>query len=116
MQYPKNDFEISLEDVSNKLDTDQAFIVLDVREPYEVRMMPMADPRVVNVPLSQLSASGIDVLPEAALNKDQELIVICQEGARSLSLTTWLRQNGWTNVLSMQGGMSGFNYMKRKNQ
>src|SRR5664279_1524177 len=100
MQYPKNEFEISLEDVNAKLATDQAFIVVDVREPYEVRMMPMVDQRVVNVPLSQLSASGTAVLPDAALNKDQEIIVICQEGARSLSLTTWMRQNGWTNVLS----------------
>jgi rhodanese-related sulfurtransferase len=38
--------------------------------------------------------------------------VICQEGARSLSIAVWLLRNGWTNVLSMQGGMAGFTYMK----
>jgi|GEM_PF-875686 len=112
MQFPKNEFEISLEDVSVKLTTDQPFIILDVREPYEVSRMPMEDQRVVTTPLSQLSALGTAIFPNAVLNKGQEIIVICQEGARSLSIAVWLRRNGWTNVLSMQGGMAGFTYMK----
>ena len=114
MQFPKNEFEISLEDVSEKLATDQAFIILDVREPYEITWMPMVDQRVVNTPLSLMSALGTAMLPNAALNKDQEIIVICQEGARSLSVTQWLRGNGWTNVLSLQGGMSGFTRLKNQ--
>lgn len=110
MQFNQKNYEIDLKDFKVKLNTPDKFVILDVREPYEVAALPLKDERVAFAPMSRLAAQGTLALPSAAQDMDQEIIVICQEGARSLSATMWLRQGGWKNVLSMRGGMSAYSY------
>ncbi len=110
MAFNQKDFEIDLKDFKTKLAAPDQFVILDVREPYEIAALPLQDDRVVFAPMSRLAAQGTTALPDAARDTNQEIIVICQEGARSLSATMWLRQSGWKHVLSMRGGMSAFRY------
>jgi len=35
-------------------------------------------------------------------------VVVCHHGMRSLSVTTWLRQQGFEKAQSMRGGIDGW--------
>ena len=42
------------------------------------------------------------------LDPDEHIVVVCHHGVRSLSVTNWLRQQGFENVQSMRGGIDGW--------
>jgi rhodanese-related sulfurtransferase len=97
--------EISVKDVAAKVAANEPFIWLDVREPNELSAAAIADARVVNVPLSVLAQKQTSALPVEAQDKDAEIVVFCHHGGRSGQVTAWLRGQGWTNVLNMDGGI-----------
>jgi len=41
-------------------------------------------------------------------DKNAEIVVFCHKGVRSAQVTMWLKQQGWTNVLSMAGGIDAW--------
>jgi rhodanese-related sulfurtransferase len=90
-----------------KLATD--FILLDVREPWELRYAKIEDPRMINTPMTQLSRMGLTVLPEViASNPEAEIVVMCHHGIRSADVTRWLLAQGWKNVRSLDGGIARY--------
>ena len=42
------------------------------------------------------------------LDPEEHVIVICHHGVRSLTVTNWLRQQGFEKVQSMRGGIDGW--------
>jgi rhodanese-related sulfurtransferase len=100
--------EISVQDVAAKIAANEPFILLDVREPDELAAAAIPDARVTNVPLSVLAKDRIAALPIEAQEKDAEIVVFCHHGARSGQVTAWLRGQGWTNVLNMEGGIDNW--------
>jgi rhodanese-related sulfurtransferase len=100
--------EISVQDVALKLKADEPFIFLDVREPDELTAAAIKDERVVNVPMSVLAQQRTAALPDAAQEKDAEIVVFCHHGGRSGQVTAWLRGQGWTNVVNMEGGIDAW--------
>lgn len=97
--------EISVQDVAAKIAANENFIFLDVREPNELGAAAIHDARVVNVPLSVLAKEQTAALPAEAQEKDAEIVVFCHHGGRSGQVTAWLRGQGWTNVVNMDGGI-----------
>ena len=71
-------------------------LVLDVREPEEYEQEHV--PGAINLPQADL-ASRLDELPRAC-----SLALICRSGARSLRAAQFLRQRGFEQVMSVQGG------------
>ncbi len=100
--------EISPKDVSLKLQNNQPFLLLDVREPYELNQARLNDSRVQLAPLSQLARTGLDALPEAARDPAAEIVVFCHQGVRSAQVTAWLLAQGWQNVRSLAGGIDAY--------
>lgn len=100
--------EISVKEVASKLVVDDDFLIMDVREPNEVDKASLPEGSFMLVPLSQLAEKRLDALPAAAQDQDAEIVVICHHGVRSAQVTAWLRQQGWTNVLSMAGGIDAY--------
>ncbi|MCX6044968.1 MAG: rhodanese-like domain-containing protein [Chloroflexi bacterium] len=100
--------EISVQAVEAKRKAGEQFVWLDVREPNELAQVAIADERVVNVPLSDLSSRQLNALPAAAQDKEAEIIAFCHHGMRSAQVTAWLRQQGWTNVINMTGGIDAW--------
>ena len=99
---------LSVQEVAQKRDNGDPFILLDVREPNELLYANLGD-SVLTAPLSQLAEQGADALPEAVLaNKAGEIVVMCHHGSRSAQVTAWLQQQGWTNVLNMDGGIDAY--------
>lgn len=99
---------LSVQELAQKRDNDEDFILLDVREPNELLYANLGD-GVLAVPLSELARQGPESLPEAVLtDKDVEIVVMCHHGNRSAQVTAWLRQQGWTNVFNMDGGIDAY--------
>jgi rhodanese-related sulfurtransferase len=92
-----------------KLSADSDFILLDVREMWEINLARLDDPRLTILPLSRLARERAAALPPAlTANPDAEVIVICHHGVRSADVTTWLIQQGFRNVASLRGGLDAY--------
>ena len=100
--------EISVQQLAEKLKSQDGFILLDVREPWEVALAKIADARLVVQPMSQLAQRGLEALPEAVRDQGAEIYVLCHHGVRSANVTGWLAAQGWTNVYSVAGGIDEY--------
>ncbi len=100
--------EISVKELAEKLKSPDDFILLDVREPWEVALATITDPRLSVVPISELANRGLDALPEAARNPTAKTYVLCHTGIRSANVTDWLASQGWLNVFSVAGGIDAY--------
>jgi len=97
--------EISVQEVAQKRTAGDEFIWLDDREPEEFLAASINDETVIRLPLSEIASRQLEALPDAAQDKEAEIIVTCHHGARSAQVVMWLQQQGWTNVLNMDGGI-----------
>ncbi|HET9589807.1 MAG TPA: rhodanese-like domain-containing protein [Anaerolineales bacterium] len=100
--------EITVNDLSEKLKSEDAFILLDVREPMELDAAKITDSRLEVTPLSRLAREGTNALSAAAQSQDSTIYVICHHGNRSAQVTAWLAQQGWTNVYNVRGGIDEY--------
>ncbi|MCA0972849.1 rhodanese-like domain-containing protein [Halobacillus litoralis] len=89
--------EITPNEVEKKIEQNDDMTIIDVREDEEVAegMVPEAK----HIPLGQIP-NEIEKLP-----KDQEYIMICRSGRRSMNAAEYMKENGFSNVKNMQGGM-----------
>ena len=94
--------------LAEKLKTDEDFILLDVREAWELDRAKIMDKRLAHAPLSQLSVKGMSVLPRQVAGQEGTVFVICHHGVRSSDVTRWLSAQGWRNVFSVRGGMDEY--------
>lgn len=104
--------EIKPWDLAARLKQDgPAPLLLDVREPAEFAAVHVAGS--VNVPrgvLEQACEWDYDETePALAGSRDQEIVVICRSGNRSLLAAEVLQQLGFTRVVSLATGMRGWN-------
>lgn len=100
--------EITVADLAEKLNTQDSFIVLDVREPHELGYAKLIDSRLDVTPLSQLASEGTKALSVAAQSQDSTIYVMCHHGNRSAQVTAWLAQQGWKNVFNVRGGIDEY--------
>ncbi len=100
--------EISVKQLAEKLKSPDGFILLDVREPWELNQARIDDDRLAVGPMSELSQRGLDALPEPARQKDAEIYVMCHHGVRSANVAGWLAAQGWTKVFSVAGGIADY--------
>lgn len=85
------------------LASDQAFVLLDVREPWELARAKWSDSRVRFAPMSELAQRGI-----APLEEVKPVVVVCHHGIRSFQVTNWLLSQGWQKVVSLRGGIEAY--------
>lgn len=100
--------EITVTDLSEKLKSEDEFILLDVRELDELNHAKLTDSRLEVTPMSRLAREGTDALSESARSKDATLYVLCHHGNRSMQVAAWLAQQGWRNVFNVRGGIDEY--------
>ena len=100
--------EITVEELSQKMKTQDKFVLLDVRELFELEQAKLVDDRLEVVPMSRLAREGVNALSDAALNQEGTLYVLCHHGSRSAQVTGWLTAQGWKNVFSVRGGIDAY--------
>lgn len=87
--------------------TDEDYLFVDVRTPKEFAANRIAGIKnKVNLPLGKIRAEA-HTLP---CSKDTKIITSCQIDLRGYEAEVMLRQQGYTNVHSLMGGMSGWPY------
>jgi rhodanese-related sulfurtransferase len=94
------DFEISVGQVNALKKRGQTFTLLDVREPWEFEKACIEGSK--RIPMGEVPTRVQELDP------DEHIIIVCHHGMRSLSVTNWLRQQGFEKVQSMRGGIDGW--------
>lgn len=100
--------EIDVHELARKLQSGDQFVLLDVREGWELDYALINDSRLKVAPMSRLAQLGVGALPEEVQQKDVEILVMCHHGVRSANATEWLRTQGWTRVFSVRGGIAAY--------
>jgi rhodanese-related sulfurtransferase len=100
--------EINVEVLAEKLRSQDAFVLLDVRELTELESASIHDARLQVAPMSVLGAKGLHGLPDAAQDKEAELLILCHHGTRSAQVAGWLTAKGWTRAFSVAGGIGEY--------
>ena len=97
-------------DLSRALAAGSKPILLDVREPAEFDLLRIPDS--INVPRGVLEQSCEwdydETVPELAAGREQEIVVICRSGKRSVLAADMLLQMGFVNVVSLKTGVRGW--------
>ena len=76
------------------------YLIIDVREENEFNQFSFDVPRILNIPMSQLT-ERMNEIP-----KDEKVIIACLSGERSLRVVHFLNEYGFTNLLNMKKGLS----------
>ena len=100
--------EIEVQALAERLRSPDAFVLMDVREDWELGAAKIADARLEVAPMSRLASEGLEALPAAARRPEAEIYVICHTGVRSANVTRWLADQGWTNVHNVRGGIEAY--------
>lgn len=95
------DYEINPEEVKARLDHAEAFTLLDVRETWEFEVASIAESKLM--PMGDVPGRA-----HQELDPDEPIVVVCHHGVRSLSVTHWLRQQGFEKAQSMRGGIDAW--------
>lgn len=90
--------DITVQELRQKLDSGEQFLILDVREPWEYEEFNIGGKLM---PVGSL----MNQMWELEEYKDQPVVVHCRSGARSAMAQGLLMANGFTNVRNLKGGM-----------
>ncbi|MCA1023957.1 rhodanese-like domain-containing protein [Halobacillus litoralis] len=93
--------EVTPQEVENKLEENEEFTIIDVREDEEVAegMIPGAR----HIKLGDIPQS-VDQLP-----KDESYVMVCRSGRRSMNASEFMKEKGFSDVSNMEGGMLKWN-------
>ncbi|WKZ36098.1 MAG: rhodanese-like domain-containing protein [Anaerolineales bacterium] len=100
--------EITVTELSEKLKSQEKFVLLDVRELSELEFAKIEDSRLKVTPVSRLASEGAEALPESVRSQDVPVYVLCHHGNRSMQVTAWLAQQGYKNTLNVRGGIAEY--------
>lgn len=97
---PSLPVEIDVLSVKKMLDGGEKFTLLDVREADEVQTAKIAGS--THIPMRDVPGRA------GELAKDGRIVVHCHHGGRSLRVTNFLRQQGFTQVQNLSGGIDAW--------
>jgi sulfur-carrier protein adenylyltransferase/sulfurtransferase len=89
--------ELTVDELKQRLDRGEAVYILDVRNPNEFQICRI--PGSTLLPLPELGQRAVEV------PRDREVIVHCKSGMRSAKAIQFLREQGFTNLKNLQGGI-----------
>jgi rhodanese-related sulfurtransferase len=92
--------EISVSELKRMHDADEPFVLIDVRE----------DDELATASISFAEHIPMGTVPErlADIPKDEDVVVMCHGGTRSGRVAAYLRQNGYTRVANLAGGIDSW--------
>ncbi len=94
-------YEVSPEALAQLLRDGVAPQLVDVREPWETALASV--PGALTIPMGEVpSRAFVEIDPDAPV------VVICHHGVRSLTVTNWLRNQGFDQAQSLQGGIDAW--------
>jgi adenylyltransferase/sulfurtransferase len=94
------EFEITPEELKQRLDRGDDLFILDVREPHEYQICKL--PGSTLIPLRQVPARVHE------LDSAREIVVHCKMGGRSAEAVKFLRQVGFRKIKNLVGGIDAW--------
>lgn len=89
--------EISVLELKAKIDANEDFQLIDVREANEYEYCCIAEAK--HIPMGE-------ILPRLSeLSKDKEIVIHCKSGGRSGAIVNALMARGFNNVVNLRGGI-----------
>ena len=81
-------------------DSRQQPVLLDVREPWEFALCSLPGAQLVPMHL----------IPQrfAELNPDDEIVVVCHHGGRSMQVAMFLERQGYSTLYNLMGGVEAW--------
>lgn len=95
------DLEISVEQLKEQLTSAHPPMLLDVREGWEFQTASIGGSTLM--PMGEITGRAHNELDE-----EQAIAVLCHHGSRSLSVTMWLREQGYAKAQSVAGGIDAW--------
>jgi sulfur-carrier protein adenylyltransferase/sulfurtransferase len=92
--------EIAVGELERRMKSGGAFILLDVREPFEFEMARIEGANLI--PLGELPARWQE------LDREKEIFVFCHSGVRSAQAAEFLRSAGFPKVTNVAGGIDAW--------
>jgi len=102
MTNPPLPVEIDVQSVQALRQRGEPFLLLDCREADEVAAARIAGS--LHIPMREIPQRLDELIPR----RDERIIVHCHHGGRSLRVTHFLRQQGFTRVQNMTGGIDAW--------
>ncbi|MEM1217486.1 MAG: rhodanese-like domain-containing protein [Bacteroidota bacterium] len=90
--------DINVTELKRKLDQQEKFVFIDVREQYE---FDEANLGAQLIPLGDIPGKLADLKE----HKDEEIVVHCRSGRRSAMAQELMRQAGFSKVRNLEGGI-----------
>lgn len=92
--------EITVQDLKSRLDAGERILLVDVREDWEHAIGHIAGARLI----------PLGTVPErhGELPRDEEIVVYCHHGRRSLEAVQFMRANGVPCARSLAGGIDAW--------
>lgn len=94
--------EIGATELKTKLDNKENFVFLDCREISEWNEAHVKEATLL--PLSEFEAKYQDILTD----KNKEIVIMCRSGRRSLNACMFLNEQGYENLVNVEGGILGW--------
>ncbi|MFM9960857.1 MAG: rhodanese-like domain-containing protein [Planctomycetaceae bacterium] len=91
--------EVTCAQVKARLDASDKFVFLDCREPNEHQTVSISQAKLL--PMSEIQ----NRLAELEAHREDDIVIHCHHGGRSLRVANWLRQQGFSKAQSMEGGI-----------
>lgn len=88
--------EITVQELKEKMDAEEDFQLIDVREDFEYEMSNLG---------GELIPLGGIMIESGKIDKSKPVIVQCRSGKRSAAAIMQLEQQGFTNLYNLKGGM-----------
>jgi rhodanese-related sulfurtransferase len=92
--------QLSATDVSARLQRGDELLLLDVREPSELRLAALDG--VTHIPMNAIPQRA------AELPKDKEIVVLCHHGVRSMQVALYLERLGFDKLYNLRGGIDAW--------
>ena len=83
-------------------------VVLDVREPWELQTASVNPDgfALLHIPMQSIPARLAEL--KQAHGADHPIACLCHHGMRSQQVANYLAQNGFTNLVNLQGGIAAW--------
>jgi molybdopterin/thiamine biosynthesis adenylyltransferase/rhodanese-related sulfurtransferase len=91
---------ISPQELKQKMDADEPFQLIDVREPFEYEIARIDGAKLI--PLGEIAERSDE------LEREQPIVVHCHSGQRSAQAVQLLQQRGFTKVYNLDGGIDAW--------
>jgi rhodanese-related sulfurtransferase len=91
--------EITVEELKKRMDNGEKINLIDCREPHEYEEFNIGGKLV---PLGKIQTMQIEDLEDL---KDEEVIIHCRSGKRSMMACLMLDQMGFKNTINVSGGV-----------